>query len=300
MDDKESLRKALKGAYAVFSLTNYWDHMDPERETTQGINVADVAAVSPLCDCLIIYSPWLDFEKLIRIYTFSGARRRALDLFFAPEHHRKWDHLPLPDLAACMHAYTLHIQVLTRYPDFLVSNGRYTCVPHFNSKAKVESYIRDKLPNLPSTFFLAGCYMTNFSGPFSGVMFPYDPATNSYTFTLPIPHTAACIPIFEAYHDTGKFVKAILTKRDQTLGKRVLGATKYASAQELADEFERVRGIKASAVFVPTDQWKLKAWEPAREEMAQSMEMMGTTGYYGHESLDWSLSVSPSLYTMLV
>ena len=182
---------------------------------------------------------------------------------------------------------------------FLVSNGRYTHVQHFDAKAKIEAYIRDKLPNLPSTFFLPGFYVTNFSGPFgSGTMFPYDPATNSYTFTLPIPPTVAGIPIFDAYHDTGKYVKAILTKRDQTLGKRVLGATKYASSQELAEGFERVRGIKASAVFVPTDQWKLKAWEPAREEMAQNMEMLGTTGYYGHESLDWSLSVSTSLYTL--
>lgn len=47
-DDKESLRGAIKGAYAVFSLTNFWDHMDPVRERTQGINVADVAAVSAL------------------------------------------------------------------------------------------------------------------------------------------------------------------------------------------------------------------------------------------------------------
>ena len=50
MDDKASLRNALKGAYAVFSVTNFWDHMDPERERTQGINVADVASVSSLND----------------------------------------------------------------------------------------------------------------------------------------------------------------------------------------------------------------------------------------------------------
>lgn len=177
--------------------------------------------------------------------------------------------------------------------DLLVSNGRYTHVKHFDAKAEIEEYIRTKLPNLPSSFFLPGFYLSNLSGPFgSGTMFPYDPVTRSYTFTLPIPPTTAGIPIFDAYRDTGKFVKAILTKRDQTLGKRVLGATKYASSQELAEGFEKVRGIKAYAKFVPTDEWKKNAWEPAREELAENMEMLGTTGYYGHESLDWSLSVS--------
>lgn len=43
MDDKESLRKALKGAYAVFSVTNFWEILDGAREKQQGINVADVA-----------------------------------------------------------------------------------------------------------------------------------------------------------------------------------------------------------------------------------------------------------------
>lgn len=48
MDDKESLRVALKDAYAVFLVTNFWDHMDAEREKKQGITVADVASVSSL------------------------------------------------------------------------------------------------------------------------------------------------------------------------------------------------------------------------------------------------------------
>lgn len=126
-------------------------------------------------------------------------------------------------------------------------------------------------------------------------MFPYDPSTNSYTFTLPVPADVPGIPIFDAARDTGKYVKAILIKRDETLGKQVLGATKYASANELAQEFQKARGIEASARFVPTDEWKAKLYEPVREEMAENMEMLGTTGYFGHQSLDWSLSVSGSL-----
>lgn len=46
MDDKASLKKALEGAYAAFVVTNFWEHSDPAREKTQGINAAEVAAVS--------------------------------------------------------------------------------------------------------------------------------------------------------------------------------------------------------------------------------------------------------------
>lgn len=45
MNSKESLEKALKGAYAVFAVTNYWEKMDEELEIRQGKLVADVALV---------------------------------------------------------------------------------------------------------------------------------------------------------------------------------------------------------------------------------------------------------------
>ncbi|KAL3483188.1 nmrA family transcriptional regulator [Aspergillus germanicus] len=42
LDDKPSLRTVLKDAYGVYLVTNMAEHMDPARETVQGINVADV------------------------------------------------------------------------------------------------------------------------------------------------------------------------------------------------------------------------------------------------------------------
>lgn len=48
MNSKESLEKALKGAYAVFAVTNYWEKMDEELEMNQGKLIADVALVSKL------------------------------------------------------------------------------------------------------------------------------------------------------------------------------------------------------------------------------------------------------------
>jgi hypothetical protein len=44
----ESLKTALKGAYAVYVVTNYWEKMSADLERKQGMAVADVAKVTTL------------------------------------------------------------------------------------------------------------------------------------------------------------------------------------------------------------------------------------------------------------
>ena len=48
MDDKESLRSAIKGSYGVFAVTNFWEYLDGDREIAQGKNIADVCKVYTL------------------------------------------------------------------------------------------------------------------------------------------------------------------------------------------------------------------------------------------------------------
>lgn len=45
LEDKESLKSVLAGAYALFLVTSFWDKMDAALEEQQGKNVADVAKV---------------------------------------------------------------------------------------------------------------------------------------------------------------------------------------------------------------------------------------------------------------
>jgi uncharacterized protein YbjT (DUF2867 family) len=46
LDDAASLDHALRGAYGVFAVTNYWEHHSPERELRQAANIARAAARS--------------------------------------------------------------------------------------------------------------------------------------------------------------------------------------------------------------------------------------------------------------
>ncbi|XP_064616574.1 nmrA-like family domain-containing protein 1 [Liolophura sinensis] len=43
VDEPDSVKAALKGAYGCFVVTNYWDHFDAARETKQGKDAVDAA-----------------------------------------------------------------------------------------------------------------------------------------------------------------------------------------------------------------------------------------------------------------
>lgn len=45
LNDTASLKKALKDAYAVFAVTNYWESQSVDVEVKQGKSIADAAKV---------------------------------------------------------------------------------------------------------------------------------------------------------------------------------------------------------------------------------------------------------------
>lgn len=46
LNDVASVKAAIKGAYAVFGVTNYWEKADEHVEMAQGKAMADAAKVS--------------------------------------------------------------------------------------------------------------------------------------------------------------------------------------------------------------------------------------------------------------
>lgn len=43
LNDPESLRKVLKGAYGVYGVTNFWETFSSDTEIAQGKNIANVS-----------------------------------------------------------------------------------------------------------------------------------------------------------------------------------------------------------------------------------------------------------------
>ncbi|TAQ87469.1 hypothetical protein B7494_g4208 [Chlorociboria aeruginascens] len=231
LNDASTLKAALKGAYAVFAVTNFWEKGDPEVEFNQGKAIADAAKEAGI-------------------------------------QHFVWSSL-------------LNITEL--------SKGVLTHVSHFDSKAKVEKYIREI--GIPATFFIPGFYMSNFPGG----MFRQLSPDNAWTLSLPIPASTP-IPLLDTVDDTGKFVKAILLHREETLGKRIYGATKYYTIAEIVNEFKELypeAGKSAVSVELPHQVFKgiLGAGgssETAQEELLQNMRLLNEYGYYGGDGLEES------------
>jgi uncharacterized protein YbjT (DUF2867 family) len=173
-----------------------------------------------------------------------------------------------------------------------LSKGALPDVKHFDSKAAVETYIREL--GIPATFFLPGFFMSNLPG---GAL-RQSPEDNAWTLALPLPG-AAPMPLFDTANDAGKFVKGILLNREKVLGKRIYGATDYYTVDQIAEQFKEQypeAGRTAKTVELPHTVFKGIMAKAGRgevaEEMLQNMRLMSEFGYYGGDDLKESHSVS--------
>jgi len=228
LNDASTLKNAMKGAYAVFAVTNFWESQSADVEIKQGKAMADAAK-----------------EAGVQHYVWSSL-------------------LNVTDL----------------------SKGKLDHVHHFDSKAKVEDYIRSI--GIPASFFLPGFYMSNLPGG----MFRQVPPNNDWTLGLPVPGTSP-VPLLDTAGDTGKFVKGILLNREKALGKRIYGATDYYTLEEMVKEFKELypeAGKTAKTAELPHEVFKgiLKGAgqsETAAEELLQNMRLLNEYGYYGGADL---------------
>ena len=114
-----------------------------------------------------------------------------------------------------------------------------------------------------------------------GNMIRQTPPNNDWTLSLPIPASSP-VPLLDTAGDTGKFVKGILLHREETLGKRIYGATDYYTLTEMIAQFKEVfpeAGKTAKTVELPHQVFKdilgkSGMPEEAGEELLQNMRLM--------------------------
>ncbi|XP_068102556.1 nmrA-like family domain-containing protein 1 isoform X2 [Hyperolius riggenbachi] len=74
LDDEKSLEAALSGAYGTFVVTNYWEHLDQDKEVAQGKRIADVTKRLELE--LVVFSGLENVKKLnegkLEVQHFDG------------------------------------------------------------------------------------------------------------------------------------------------------------------------------------------------------------------------------------
>jgi uncharacterized protein YbjT (DUF2867 family) len=168
------------------------------------------------------------------------------------------------------------------------SKGRLTHVPHFDSKANIEKYIRAS--GVGCSFILPGYYMPNFKSMFIKA------EDGSYQLFLPISKQAK-FPLFDPAENTGLFVKAAIKHADQLKNKQILAAAKYYTPEEIVDVFSQVTGKKAVFVQVTPEQYKAPLPPNMAQEFLENQQFVEDPGYYLGEPLEPSLKLLDSAPT---
>jgi uncharacterized protein YbjT (DUF2867 family) len=65
VDDQDSLERAFKGADSAYCVTFYWNHMSPDREITNAVNIAKAAKAAGIKHA--IWSTFEDTRKLVHL-----------------------------------------------------------------------------------------------------------------------------------------------------------------------------------------------------------------------------------------
>ena len=85
LDDVGSLRKAFAGAYGAFCVTNFWEHMSPEKELEQAKNQAQAAK-----DESVTHVIWSTLEDTRLLVPLSDGRMPTLkDKYKVPHYDAK-------------------------------------------------------------------------------------------------------------------------------------------------------------------------------------------------------------------
>ncbi|EAS30127.1 NmrA family transcriptional regulator [Coccidioides immitis RS] len=182
---------------------------------------------------------------------------------------------------AAKEANVSHLIFSSLYHIMDASAGALLHVPHFDTKANIEVYIREL--QIPATFVLPGYFMSNF---LSTLLKGED---GMYTLMLPITDKAQ-FPLFDVA-DTGKYVLTAIKHRDSLLGKQILEAVDYYSPDRIVEEFEQVTGHKAKFLTIDADDY-MKFLPPAvAKEMLQTHQLLENPGYYAGATLEESLKL---------
>lgn len=166
-----------------------------------------------------------------------------------------------------------------------LTNGVLSHVYHFDSKARVEDYVRAL--GIPATFFMPGFFMSNLPG---GMLKPDD--EGAWTLRLPFGADKP-IPLFDPPADAGKFVKGIVLNRDRVLDKRILAASSYTTPAQIIQVFQKLfpeAGQTARFEKAGFEEYKkgVRGPEYIQEETLENMRLIGEFGYYGGEGLEAS------------
>ncbi|RSL55871.1 hypothetical protein CEP54_009115 [Fusarium duplospermum] len=175
------------------------------------------------------------------------------------------------------------------------SQGKYTHVYHFDSKAKAVVYAKETYPELwaKTSVYQAGFFLGNFvQNPLA------QPNAEGVVQFIGHIEQDVKLPLIAAEEDSGPFVKALL---QQPAGVNLIGYREWISLRELAAALTKVTGHKAEVVALPKGQFPPGIPEELKAELEDNFAYFNEFGYEGRDDPSLThprdLKFPPSLET---
>lgn len=234
-NDAASLSLAFQGANVIFSVTDFWTlYMDP----------ASRDKVKP--------------GQALNQWCFETEVQQGRNIIDAAAKIPTLERLVFSSLAN-----------VTKW-----SNGKYTHVFHFDSKAVAADYGRDTYPDLWSktSIVQVGMYLTNFlAAPW---LKPHKSDKGTYIFKNGSPYKNR-IPFVAAEQDTGTITKALV---ELSAGKNVIAYRELMYFKDYVQLWSEIVGVPAAIEY-----GELPAPDDLRRELEETWGWAGEFGYWAYD-----------------
>ncbi|KAK8087774.1 hypothetical protein PG997_002735 [Apiospora hydei] len=200
--------------------------------------------------------------------------------------------LNLADAAAATESLAHY--VWSTLPKSRRNTGGRIVVPYYESKNRVDDYIRAKHPQLlqKTTFFWVGWYASNMDYPwFKPMAVPsFGDGPGSYVQMLGVPPWTVIPLAGDERTNVGLFVRAILDQPQKTLpAKTVAGYVEQETYGELMQVYGAVQGINVRCVQIPKDDYRAlwPVWGELMDSTNSYFEVMSGRAFstVGHHVL---------------
>ncbi|KAI9284628.1 putative hscarg dehydrogenase, partial [Umbelopsis sp. AD052] len=242
LNDVDSLTAAVQGANVVFGVTDFWE---PFFNPATQEKLAPGQLVNQYC-----YNKELQQGKNIADAVATIADT-TLDLFVWSNlaHVNKW------------------------------SNGKYTWVYHFDSKAEIYAYIKESLPNLAkkTSSVQIGYYADNWlTTPHTA---PQKAEDGVYEWKLST-KAETLFPWVVTQADTGKFVRALV---QMSPGKDMLGASEMVTYGDYLKAWGDLNGVPTRFTSISAEEYEKGMPEVIAKEIQEGVAFNEEFGWDGGE-----------------
>ncbi|MCJ1250688.1 hypothetical protein MMC30_007916 [Trapelia coarctata] len=241
LGDTDSLIAAFKGANAIFAVTDFWTHIDPANNAK-----AEQAG------------------KTINEYAYDLEVRQGMNI---------------ADAAAA----TSTLQTLEKFVYSALSNakkwskGKYTWVYHFDSKAAVVEYVKEKYSQLDAKMstLQVGEYATNWKK--MPILGPQKQPDGSFLLVKPCDGDAP-VPFVVTEKDTGSFVQALIQSPP---GVNLLGYGSLIGWAEYMRLWTSILKVPGSFRQVPVEEYLEKSPSLLARELHEGYSYQAEFGWDG-------------------